>query len=148
VYIVGYDRVFGDPAAPFVEIGNVSSHYNFSRTTSGNITLREQSQYREDKTERPALAQFRTKLFSINDANMTKDLRIYSSANTLVGTIDHATLKSEIAGFKVSQGITSLEGTPDLVIPIIIEFEDNRDLSVSITIPRFEVKPVEPEFPW
>jgi hypothetical protein len=144
VYIVGYEKTFSDQAAPFVEIRNASSSYDFYKKTFGNVTLREQSQYRDNLAERPALAQFRTKLFDINSNAMTQEICILSSDNTVVHTIDNATLKSEIAAFMLDEGITSLETGPDMLIPIIIRFSNDKDVSVTITIPEFEQKPVDP----
>jgi hypothetical protein len=143
VYVVGYEEVFGDPVAPFVEIGNANPGYDFYRKTFGSVTLREQGQYQDNLTERPALAHFRTKLFDINSNAMTQEVRILSSNNTIVHTIDNATLKSEIAAFMLREGITSLETGPDMLIPIIVSFL-NKDISVIIKVPEFEQKPVDP----
>jgi hypothetical protein len=152
VYVLGYERAFNETQAPFVEIGGVSSHYDFDRIPSGDITLREQSVYQNTLVEQPALAQFRTKLFDIDRADMTKKLRIHSAVNNrIVFTLENARLKSEIARYMSELGIESLEAGPDMVIPIIIVFwgggdNDNQDVLVSVTIPEFELKPVLPEF--
>jgi hypothetical protein len=150
VYMLGYEKAFNETQAPFAEISGAASHYDFNKTPLGDITLREQSVYQNTLVEQPALAQFRTNLFDIGNADMTKELRIHSAVdNRIVFTLENARLKSEIARYMSEMGIDSLESGPDMVIPIIIVFwdgDDNQDVLVSVTIPEFEIKPVLPDF--
>jgi hypothetical protein len=131
---------------PMVEVAGVSTHYDFSKTTLGDpisyrstTTPKVVTKTRIEAGETVAYTDFYTPLFSTDTSQEVYIRR--PSDNSIVTTVN---LMQFIAN--PDNGITILDtNVPDMVIPIYIEYGDNKDVAVTVTIPNFQVKPSIPE---
>ena len=138
VYVVGFENraeTLGE--LPTISVEGVSAHYDFDRVASENrIAFQSDAVARTQGNRQIAFAGFYTPLFEQNNPKL---IHVKSADNNVVYTVN-------LRDFLANNAEIVFEDTdvPDMVISVLISF--NMDLSVDISIPKWEENIVSPEY--
>jgi hypothetical protein len=149
VYVKGFEDGNANETQrnfPMVEVAGVSPYYDFSKTTLGDpisyrsaTTPKVVTKTQIEAGETVAFADFYTPLFREDTPQEVYIRR--PSDNSIVTTVN---LMQFIAN--PDNSITILDtNMPDMTIPIYIEYGDDKNVAVTVTVPKFQVKPSIPE---
>ena len=138
VFVAGFDNrteTLGE--LPIIRIEGVSAHYDFDRRTSENrVAFQADAVAHTIGNQRVAFAGFYTPLF---EANNPKVIEVRAASGSVVYSVD-------LRDFLANNPQIVLHDTdiPDTVVPVLVTF--NKDLSVEISIPKWEENIVRPEY--
>ncbi|GAB6118861.1 FimB/Mfa2 family fimbrial subunit [Dysgonomonas termitidis] len=136
VYVKGFTDTSAQGAAlpPTIVLTDIPAHYNFNMQTYGTgISYKKTAANTVIESQNMAYSEFYTPLFNENTP-----ILLYIKKQSDGSTVATVSLKDFIADNNIT-----VTGTDGLFIPIQIEF---KSVSVEVTLPGWDSKPVSPEF--
>jgi hypothetical protein len=139
VYVIGFESrndVQGE-LPMIIEIEGVSAHYNFEKEAlEHRISFQNKAISRTIEDRNVSYSEFYTPLF---EGNTAKLIHVKSADNTLIHTVNLREFLEKNADIQILD-----TDVPDMVIPVLITFE--RDWLVTVSVPEWEKVAGRPEY--